>query len=79
MPTPPEPGSPPLSLLRRRGLVDQEILTRVAQRTLTKGLRNGHAVARRYRWGPTTTHYLRWCDAHVALGLADTALALSSP
>ena len=72
-------GLSTLSLLCRRGVVDQEILTRVAQRTLAKGLRNGHAVSRRYRWGPTTTHYLRWCDAHVALGLADSAVAISSP
>ena len=34
-------------------------------------------MARRYRWGATTPRYLRWCDAHVALGLADAALALT--
>ena len=57
-------------------MIDPPILARVTRRTVTAGLRNGHAVARRYRWGRTTTHYLRWCDAHVALGLADAALAL---
>ena len=65
-------------MLCRRGVVDPEVLTRVTTRTITAGLRNGHAVARRYRWGATTTRYLRWCDAHVAMGLADAALVLSS-
>jgi len=34
-------------------------------------------VHRRYRVGRTTVRYLRWCDAHVALGLVDAAAALS--
>jgi hypothetical protein len=71
-------GLSTLALLSRRDAVDPEVLVRVTRRILTAGLRNGHAVARRYRWGATTTRYLRWCDAHVALGLADAALALSS-
>ena len=70
-------GLSTLALLCRRGAVDRAILARVTRRTLTAGLRNGHAVSRRYRCGRTTTQYLRWCDAHVALGLADAALALS--
>jgi hypothetical protein len=71
-------GLSTLAMLCRRDLVDREVLMRVARRTLTAGLRNGHAVGRRYRWGATTTHYLRWCDAHVAMGLADAALVLNS-
>ena len=70
-------GLSTLALLCRRGVVDPAILARVATRAIAAGVRNGHAVARRYRWGRTTTQYLRWCDAHVALGLADAALALS--
>jgi hypothetical protein len=70
-------GLSTLALLCRRGAVDPEVLERVTTRTLTSGLRKGHAVARRYRWGATTVRYLRWCDAHVALGLADAA-ALSA-
>lgn len=70
-------GLSTLALLSGRGAVDPAVLARVTTRTVTAGLRGGHAVARRYRWGATTTRYLRWCDAHVALGLADAALALS--
>jgi hypothetical protein len=71
-------GLSTLALLYRRGAVDQAVLARVAARTVSAGVRDGHAVARRYRWGATTTRYLRWCDAHVALGLADAALAISA-
>ena len=70
-------GLSTLALLCRRRAVDPQILHRVTARAVATGVRDGHAVARRYRWGPTTTKYLRWCDAHVALGLADAALALS--
>jgi hypothetical protein len=48
----------------------------VAQRVLDSGIRHGHAVHRRYRHGRTAVRYLRWCDAHVALGLVDAAAAL---
>ena len=69
-------GLTTLSLLLRRGLVERELLERVAQRVLDTGIRRGHAVHRRYRRGRTTVRYLRWCDAHVALGLVDAAAAL---
>ena len=69
-------GLTTLSLLLRRGLVEQELLERVAQRVLDAGIRRGHAVHRRYRRGRTAVRYLRWCDAHVALGLVDAAAAL---
>jgi hypothetical protein len=69
-------GLSALAALVRRGLVERELLERVALRVLDTGIRHGRAVHRRYRWGPTTVRYLRWCDAHVALGLADAAAAL---
>jgi hypothetical protein len=70
-------GLTTLALLHRRGLVARELLERVAWRVLSAGLRGGHVVHRRYRRGRTTVGYLRWCDAHVALGLVDAAAALS--
>jgi hypothetical protein len=69
-------GLSTLSLLLRRGLVERELVERVAQRVLDTGIRRGHAVHRRYRRGRTSVRYLRWCDAHVALGLVDAAAAL---
>jgi hypothetical protein len=66
-----------LAVLLRRGLVEQELLRRVATRVLNSGLIGGHAVHRRYRWGRSTVRYIRWCDAHVALGLVDAAAALA--
>jgi|SRR5579884_3442804 len=71
-------GLTTLAVLLRRGLVEQELLETVARRVLDFGIRGGHTVFRRYRWGLRTfVHYLRWCDAHVALGLADAATALA--
>jgi hypothetical protein len=69
-------GLTTLALLHRRGLVDRELVERVARRVLDVVLRRGRAVHRRYRVGRTTVRYLRWCDAHVALGLVDAAAAL---
>jgi hypothetical protein len=66
-----------LAVLLRRRLVEQELLKRVAARVLDSGLIGGHAVHRRYRWGRSTVRYIRWCDAHVALGLVDAAAALA--
>lgn len=71
-------GLSTLALLVRRGVAEPELLDRVANRVLEQGIRGGHAVFRRYRWGlRTTVHYLRWCDAHLALGLADAAVAIA--
>jgi hypothetical protein len=69
-------GLSTLSTLLRLGLVDPELLSGVADRLLSGMLHRGRAVHRRYRWGRTTVRYLRWCDAHVALGLIDAASAL---
>jgi hypothetical protein len=66
-----------LAVLHRRGIVERRLLEQVATRVLRAGIRNGHAVHRRYRWGRASVRYLRWCDAHVALGLADAAAALA--
>jgi hypothetical protein len=70
-------GLTALALLHRRGLVERELLERVALRVLDAGLLRGRAVHRRYRAGRTTVRYLRWCDAHVALGLVDAAAAFN--
>jgi hypothetical protein len=70
-------GLTTLALLHRRGLVARELVERVARRVLDVVLHRGHAVHRRYRVGRTTVRYLRWCDAHVALGLVDAAAAIS--
>jgi hypothetical protein len=43
---------------------------------LAAGLAGGHAVHRRHRWGRTRVRYVRWCDAHVALGLVDAAAVM---
>jgi hypothetical protein len=69
-------GLSTLGLLLRRGLVDGELVKRVADRRIAAGIRDGSAVFRHYRWGRSTVRYLRWCDAHVALGLVDAAAAL---
>ena len=53
-----------------------ELLERVAAYTAREVVRGGHAVHRRYRWGRTRVNYIRWCDAHVALGLVDAAATL---
>ena len=68
-------GLTTLAALVRRDLVERDLLERVAARTLSTGLRDGHAIHQRYRWGPTRVTYVRWCDSHVALGLADAAFA----
>jgi hypothetical protein len=70
-------GLTSLSVLVRHGHADGDLLRRVAERTARDMVRRGHAVFRRYRWGRTTVRYVRWCDAHVALGLADAAATLT--
>jgi putative inorganic carbon (hco3(-)) transporter len=68
-------GLSALVALRELGLVEPQLVRRVTARTLGATLRDGHAVWRRWARGSTHVTYLRWCDAHVARGLADVALA----
>jgi hypothetical protein len=71
-------GLSTLALLLRRGHVERELVDRVARRLLSTGIRDGHVVFRRYRWNLRTfVRYLRWCDAHAALGLVDAALVMT--
>jgi hypothetical protein len=70
-------GLTTLALLHRHGLIGRELVERVARRVLDAVLHGGHVVHRRYRGGRTTVRYLRWCDAHVALGLVDAVAALN--
>jgi hypothetical protein len=69
-------GLTSLATLVRHGHVGRDLLGRVAERTAADMVRGGHAVFRRYRLGRSTVRYVRWCDAHVALGLADAAETL---
>ena len=66
-------GLSTLSALEARGIVPAALTDRVAARVLSHVVRGDTTVFRRYRWGRTTVSYLRWCDAHVAQGLADYA------
>jgi hypothetical protein len=71
-------GLSALAVLLRRGHVDSELLDRVARRLMRSGMRNGHVIFRRYGFGfRSLVRYMRWCDGHAALGLADAALAMS--
>lgn len=69
-------GLSTLAKLSKLGLIDPDLLRRVAQRVVTSTVVDGHAVWRRNRW--TTRHipYIRWCDAHVACGIVDAVLVL---
>jgi len=69
-----------LSALDRAGFGYGALRDRVAKRVLGAMLSGGRAVHRRHRLGRSTVRYLRWCDAHVALGLADAAgVAIERP
>jgi hypothetical protein len=70
-------GLTTLSTLVRLGHADVDLLRRVAERTAGHVVRDGHAVPRFYRFGHATVRYIRWSDAHVALGLADAAETLA--
>lgn len=63
--------------LVRHGDADRDFLATVVRRAAATMLRDGHAIFRRYRLGRTTVRYIRWCDAHLALGLANAALVLA--
>ena len=70
-------GLTTLARLADAGYADRDRLATVASRTLETLVRDGRAIFRRYRVGRASVRYVRWCDAHVALGLADAAEALS--
>jgi hypothetical protein len=65
-----------LAALATAGLVDVARLQAVTGRALERGVHGDHAVPRRYRFGRVRVAYLRWCDAHMALGLANAAPVL---
>jgi hypothetical protein len=65
-----------LARLHAAGVAGSDVIERVAERAATAMVKGSHAVHRRYRWGPTRVRYVRWADGHVALGLANAALAL---
>jgi O-antigen ligase len=66
-------GLSTLAALRELELIDPALPARVTARVLARTVVDGHAVWRRWSRGATRVSYLRWCDAHVALGLADIA------
>ena len=61
--------------LHAAGIGDSDLIARVAERAADAMVKGSHAIHRRYRWGPTRVRYVRWADGHVALGLANAALA----
>jgi hypothetical protein len=70
-------GLSTLATLSSLGLVDPGLLKRVASRVVTETVVDGHAIWRRGRIGSIRIPYVRWCDAHVAHGVADAARALA--
>jgi hypothetical protein len=70
-------GLTTLAELVRHGDADRDLLAGVARYAGAAMLRDGHAIFRRYRLGRTSVRYIRWCDSHLALGLANAALVLA--
>jgi hypothetical protein len=68
-------GLSTIAALAGAGIVPATAGAAPAGRILAKMLQGDHCTCRRYRWGATRVHYPRWCDSHVALGLASYALA----
>jgi hypothetical protein len=71
-------GLTALVRLAAAGLDTMPLVERVAERTATAMVKQGHGVHRRYRWGPTRVRYVRWASAHLAFGLANAAFALKA-
>lgn len=63
-----------LARLAELGLADPALVRLVGRRAVECMLRGDHAIYRRYRAGTTRVRYLRWADAHMALGLANAAV-----
>jgi hypothetical protein len=71
-------GLSTLAALALAGLIDIRTLEAAADFALRHMVRRDRAVHRRYRLGAAPVRYIRWCDGHVALGLADAATALAN-
>jgi hypothetical protein len=67
-----------LSALVTAGFVDGRRLEAVARYAFGRMIDGDHAIARRYRLGRSRVAYIRWCDAHMALGLANAAATLAA-
>ena len=66
-----------LAALNAAGQDHGPAMARLGARALSSGLYRDQAVCRRYGRLRTTVRYMRWCDAHLALGLANAAHALT--
>ncbi len=67
-----------LASLYRLGLTDLGRIELILSRVLRHVIRGDHVVHRRGRHWRSTVSYVRWCDGHVALGLAELAETLSN-
>jgi len=65
-----------LSELVRAGFAERAWLERTTRYALARMVAGDHAIARRYRYGRSRVRYIRWCDAHMALGLANASATL---
>ncbi len=70
-------GLSTLAILSGLGLVEPALIELVLDRVLSHVIQGEHTVHRRNRRYRTFVRYMRWCDAHVALGLAGAARALA--
>ena len=70
-------GLSTIASLNALKLADRALLSLVGKRVVESTVRHGHAIWRRNRIGSIRVPYIRWCDAHVALGLADAATRLT--
>lgn len=66
-------GLSTLAVLADLGFLDRNAGAAAADRVLMTTRGGRRSIHRRYRWGTTHVHYPRWCDAHLALGLASYA------
>jgi len=66
-------GLSTIAALAAAGIVPAQVGVAPASRVLGAVIKGDQCIARRYRWGASRVWYPRWCDAHVALGLASYA------
>jgi hypothetical protein len=71
-------GLTTLARLVEGGYASEDLLRRVTDYVLGDVVVDGHAIHRRGRHMRSTVRYIRWCDAHVALGLVNSARVLSA-